>query len=171
MSPLLFTAMLAVAPAQADDALRVTIVSLLSGVEDPVRAEELRALPGDVGAELLALAGSGPSTATRERAAYALGWFPTEAHRSWLATTLADRTAPSGLRRNAAWALANGWGEGALDLLAPALADEDVQLRAQVARALARVGTPACRAAIEARLGVESNAMVRSTLNTALGVK
>lgn len=171
MTPLLLTALLATSPAHADDALRATVTSLLSGVEDPVRAAELQALPGDVGAELLDLARSGPSSSTRERATYALGWFPTEAHRAWLTGVLADRAATSGLRRNAAWALANGWGEGALDALGPALGDEDVQLRAQVVRALAKVGTPACRAALEARLGVESNAMVRNTLQAGLGVK
>lgn len=168
----MLVALCAATPAYADDALRARVADLLSGYEEPVGADALRALGDGVAAELLAIA-SNPteSTAHRERAVYALGWFPSEGTLAWLTERLSDPEAPSGQRRAAAWALVNGWGDAAVPVLAPALASPDTQLRAQCARALGRLGTDAARAVLRAQLATESNPMVRTTLQTALGGK
>lgn len=156
-------------PAVADDALRARVTDLLSGYEDPARAEDLRALPGDVGAELLAIAGDpAQARSRRQGATYALGWFPVDSHRAFLEALVASETADSHLRRSAAWALVHGWGDAAVPAVSGAFASEDVQVRSQVARALGSLGTPTAAAALELRAASESNAMVRDTIALAL---
>jgi HEAT repeat protein len=160
------------APAWADDALHAGVLGLLSGYEDAPAAQDLRALGDGAGAELLAIATDpAESTTHRERATWALGWFPSETNRVWLTTTLGDATAASGMRRSAAWALVNGWGDAALPAVEAGLASDDTQLQAQCARALGHLGTPAARALLQARLATEPNAMVVTTIQTALGGK
>lgn len=172
LAALVLPALALPAPARADDALRATVLELLSGYESGPTAESLRALGPDVGSELYTLAtdASVPST-RRVRAVYALGWFPTDTTRAWLRTTLADRGAESQVRRSAGWALANGWGEAALPELSTALTDPDDQLRAQVVRAIAKVGTVPALDALRARQAVETEPMVARTLTDALAGK
>ena len=159
-------------PVRADDALRAGVLDLLSGYESGPTAESLRALGPDVGAELYALATDPAVPSTRRiRAVYALGWFQTATTRAWLRTTLADRAAESQVRRSAGWALANGWGEAALPELTVALTDPDDQLRAQVVRAIAKVGTAPALDALRARQLAESEPMVARTLTDALAGK
>ena len=161
---------LAVGLASADDALRATVADLLSGYEDPPRAEELRRLGAGVEAELLAI-GQDPaqSRSRRERAVYALGWFPSAMAHAFVEGLATSPVADSHLRRSAVWALANGWGDAAIGSIGTALASEDVQLRNQAARALGRLGTPAAVAALKTRLGDEPNAMVREAISAAIG--
>jgi HEAT repeat protein len=100
----------------------------------------------------------------RTNAVVALGWYPTEEHHLFLSALVNDPAGDKSLRRSAVHALANGWGDAALPDLSKALADDDVQLRNQAARAMGRIGSPAAKAALQARLGVETSAMVRETI-------
>lgn len=158
--------------ARADDALRSTLIDLLSGYEQAATADELRRLGPGVESELLVIADDpSMSRVRREAATYSLGWFPSETTRVWLQGRLADPSVDSHIRRSAAWALANGWQDSAVPDLSTAFADPDVQLRNQIARALGKVGTAAARAALEARLPNETDAMVRTTVQTLLAAK
>lgn len=175
MTGLALSALLAgllASPARADDALRATVLEHLSAYETPATAEDLRALGEGVGPELFAIAQDPAVSRTRRvGAVYALGWFPTEERRAWLTAQLGDGSVDSQIRRSAGWALANGWQEAALPTLTAALADPDAQLRNQVVRAVARIGTPAARDALTARLGVETSSMVRTTIQDSLAAK
>lgn len=165
-------ALLLPAVANADDTLRNAVLEQLSGYESGPSAESLRALGPDVGAELYRLATDPTVPSTRRiRAVYALGWFPTDTTYTWLRTTLVDRAAESQIRRSAGWALANGWGDAAVVDLGVALTDPDEQLRAQVVRALAKVGTVPALDALRARQAVETEPMVARTLTDALAGK
>jgi hypothetical protein len=159
--------------AWADDALRGKVLVLLSGYEDAATESELRALGDGVGGELFAIAqDASVARSRRQGAVQALGWFPTDAHRAWLSALVADGSGDRYLRRSAVHALANGWGDAALPELERALGDEDEQLRNQAARAMGRVGTPAATAALQKRLDVEQNAMVREAISASMrGVK
>ncbi|MFZ5481334.1 MAG: HEAT repeat domain-containing protein [Myxococcota bacterium] len=155
----------------ADDALRAQVLERLSGVEDPATEADLRALGAGVDVELFALAKDGTVPRSRRQSAVqALGWFPNEEHRAWLATLVGDPAGDRFLRRSACHALANGWGDAALPDLGKALADGDEQLRNQAARAIGRIGTPAAKSALEARLAVEPDGMVREAITASLGV-
>lgn len=155
--------------ARADDALRSTLIDLLSGYEQAATADELRRLGPGVEAELLSIAeDAGMSRTRREAATYSLGWFPSDATHTWLQARLVDPATDSHIRRSAAWALANGWKDAAVPDLTAAFADPDAQLRNQIARALGKMGTPTARAALEARLPNETDAMVRTTVQTLL---
>jgi HEAT repeat protein len=157
--------------AHADDTLRAQVVDLLSAYEEPATAAQLRALGADVGAELLAVAQDTTLSHTRRAGAvFALGYFPTDAHRGWLSALATTEGGDSLLRRKAVYALAAGWGDAALLDLGRALAAPDTQLRAATARALGRIGSPAAQDTLRARLAAEADPMVRSTLSSALGV-
>ncbi len=158
-------------PAHADDsALRAQVLDLLSGYEETPTATELQKLGAGVDTELVAIASdSSVGRARRANATWSLGFFPTESTRGFLVALVEDPSADSQLRRSATWALCNGWGDGALDAVKPALAASDVQLRNQAVRAVAKVGTPAARSVLEARLATESSAMVRDAIAQSLG--
>ncbi|MDP2317375.1 MAG: HEAT repeat domain-containing protein [Pseudomonadota bacterium] len=156
--------------ARADEALRGRVLDLLSAYEEPASAADWRALGEGAGAELYAVAQDTSLSHTRRAGAvYALGFFPTEAHRAYLAALATTDGADSLLRRKAVYALGAGWGDRAVPDLARALAAPDSQLRAATARALGKVGTPTAQEALRARLATESDAMVRTTLTTVLG--
>lgn len=153
-------------PAAAGD-LREPVMTLLSGMEDPPSADSLRALGDGVEAELLEICQDGEvSRSKRGRAVHALGWFPSDATRSYL-----DQMLGSGDRlmsRKAAYALATGWGDDAVPLLGRALGSDDVQLRIASAKALGNIGSASAREALQARLADETNATVQSTIQSAL---
>lgn len=154
--------------ASAEDSLREQVVDRLSAYEDPASGAEWRAL--GAGAELYALAqDTSLSPAQRAGAVYALGFFPTAANRAFLAALVGADGADALLRRKAVYALGAGWGEGAILELSGALAAPDTQLRVAAARALGKVGTAAAQSALRARVAVEPNPAVRTTLSTALG--
>ncbi|MDP2306273.1 MAG: HEAT repeat domain-containing protein [Pseudomonadota bacterium] len=163
----------ALAPsARADEALRTKMIDLLSAYEEPPSAADWRALGAGAGAELYSLAQDTTLSHTRRAGAvYALGFFPTDANRAFLAGLVATDASDALLRRKAVYALGAGWGDGALSELTGALSAPDTQLRVAAARALGKVGTPSARAALQAQLGVEADASVRTTLSTALSGK
>ncbi len=172
MGPLLVAFLAAHAPAFADDALRARCLDLLSAYEDPATAADWRALGDGAAAELFAIAQDGALSHTkRGNAIVALGWFPAESHRRYLANLAVSEVEDSLFRRKAVFALGNGWGAGALPELTTALQASDKHLRAAAATALGKVGTPAAADALRARLAVESDAMVRGTLTTTLSAK
>lgn len=168
----MLTLLLAFATAHADDALRARCLDLLSAYEDPATEADWKALGAGVDAELLAIAQDASLSHTRRaNAVFALGFFPSANVRTYLAGLVADEPADGIFRRKAVYALANGYGEGALPELRGALASSDVHLRAATARAVAKIGTPTAKKALEERLAVESDRMVRDTLTAALAGK
>lgn len=169
MRSLLVLLLAAASPAFADDALRAHCLEMLSAYEDPAGEAEWRALGTGAGAELLAIAkDSSLSHTKRANAVVALGWFPSDASRTYL-NTLAGTDGESLFRRKAVYALGNGWGDAAVSDIARALAAPDGQLRAAAARSLGKVGTPAAKDALRARLTVESDGMVRDAISSSLG--
>lgn len=158
--------------AHAESAMRSQVVELLSAYEDPTSAAEWRALGAGAGAELYTLA-QDPTLSRTQRAGavYALGFFPTVTHRAFLVALVSADTSEALSRRKAAYALGTGWGDSAVPELTHALASPDTQLRTAAARALGRVATPGARSALRARLDVETDAAVRSTMSTALSGK
>lgn len=170
--PLLLGSLALSGVAAADDALRARTIELLSAYEEPASAADWQHLGPGVGAELYAVARDATVAPSRRvRAVHALGWFPTDEHRGWLAALAADEAGDTLLRRSAVHALANGWGEGAVPELKTALASPDVQLRAQTAKALGRVGTPAAKQVLTDRLAVEASPAVRDAIGASLGGK
>ena len=120
--------LLATSPPALAGELREQVLEQLSGVEDPPSAEALSALGDGVSDELLALAQDDSLPRTkRGRAVHALGYFPTDAGRSHLTTTLNHDD--NYLARKAVYALGHGWGEAALPELSRALSDDDARLR------------------------------------------
>jgi len=67
------------------------------------------------------------------------------------------------------YALANGWGDQAIDELTVALANPDVQTRMAAANALGHLGTPSAKLALEARLAYETDPTVRTTIEKQMG--
>lgn len=167
---LYLAALLAGAAHAADaDPLRASVLDLLSGYEDTPTASELQGLGAGVDATLMVLVNDGTvSRTTRASAAWSLGFFPSDTTRAFLVGVVGDLTADSHVRRSATWALCNGWGDAALDLVKPALTSTDVQLRNQAVRAVGKVGTSAARDVLQAQLATESSAMVRDAITTSL---
>src|SRR6185503_16511286 len=98
----------------------------------------------------------------RARAIHALGWFPDDTNRAFLVTQA--HGTDSMFVRKAVYALANGWGDGAIPELTLALANHDVQVRMAAAYALGTVGTESAKLALDARLPLESDATVKATI-------
>jgi HEAT repeat protein len=158
-------ALLLTAPAHADEALRSKCIDLLAAYDDPATAEDWRALGDGAPAELMAIARDSKVSSTRRAGAVlALGWFPTPETRTYVTTVLYDVDAANILRRKATFALGNGWGEQAMPELVATLASEDVQLRQAAARAIAKLGTPAAKTALQERLTVEPDRVVRDLI-------
>ena len=169
MRPLLVLLLAVASPAFADEALRARCLDLLSAYEDPAGEAEWRALGAGAGAELLAIAkDSSLSHTKRANAVVALGWFPTDDARGYLAT-LAPTDGESLFRRKAVYALGAGWGDAAVPDLSKALTSPDNPLRAAAARSLGKVGTPAAKDALKARLSVESDRMVLDAIRSSVG--
>lgn len=169
----LFVALLAAAPsAHADEALRTRCLDLLSAYETPATEADWRALGNGVDAELLAIAKDASLSHTRRaNAIVALGYFPADTTRAYLAGLATGESNDGIFRRKAVYALATGYGEGALPELTAALGASDIHLRAAAARALGTVGTAAAKEALKARLAVEGDRMVKETLSATLAGK
>lgn len=168
-SAFFFVGLLWAGAAVADEAMRTKVLDLLSAYESTPTAAEWQAMGSAAAEELFSIAqDKSTSHFQRVRATHALGYFPTDTYRTWLASQLAATTTDAETRRAACYALANGWGDAALPELGAALGDNDVQLRNAAARAISRIGTPASRQVLEARLAVETNSMVRTTLSSLL---
>ena len=98
----------------------------------------------------------------RARAIHALGWFPDDTTRAFLVAQA--RGGNPMFARKAIYALANGWGDQAMDELTVALANPDVQTRMAAANALGHMGTPSAKLALEARLAYETDPTVKATI-------
>jgi HEAT repeat protein len=160
------------ATAHADEAMRGRVLDLLSGIEEPATAADWSALGAAAAPELLAITKDPAALPTqRGNALVALGHFPSAETKSMLSGVVRDTGADTLLRRKACTGLALAFGDEALADLGVALADADVQLRSSAARAIGSVGTPAAKAALEARLGTESNASVRTAISQSLAAK
>ena len=152
----------------ADDATKEQVLGLLSGYEETASPESLKALGGDVPGTLRAIAADTTLSATqRARAIHALGWFPDDTNRAFLAAQA--RGGNPMFARKAIYALANGWGDQAIDELTVALANPDVQTRMAAANALGHMGTPSAKLALEARLAHETDPTVKATIQTQMG--
>ncbi len=157
------------APASADEGARSPLLGLLSGYEHAPSAATLRSVGPSAGDELMVIA-QDPSLSPTQRAGavYALGYFPTDTHRAYLAALVKDDRADPMLRRKAVFALGNGWGDDALPLLAEALGQPDLQLRAAAARSVGRLGSPAAHTLLRDRLAAEPPGMVRGLIAAGL---
>ncbi len=156
-------------PAHAETPLRERVLNLLSGYEDTPSADALHGLGDGVDLALMDIAKDpAAGRSRRSNAVWSLGFFPTDASRAFLLSTVTDAAADSQLRRSATWALCNGWGDAALADVKPALESSDEQLRNQAVRAVAKVGSPAARAILQERLASDGSAMVRATITTSL---
>jgi HEAT repeat protein len=152
----------------ADDATRQQVLGLLGGYEETASPDSLKALDGDVPGTLRAIASDTtlPST-QRARAIHALGWFPDDTNRAFL--VVHARGGDPMFARKAVYALANGWGDKAIDELTVALANPDVQTRMAAANALGRMGTPSAKLTLEARLVHETDPTVKANIETQMG--
>ena len=166
-SALLFVLALGQAAA-AEDPSKEQLLGLLSGYEETASPDALRALSGDVPATLRAIVADPSLTQTqRARALHALGWFPDDTNRALLVTHARGNNPM--FARKAIYALANGWGDQAIDELTVALANPDVQTRMAAANALGHLGTPSAKLALEARLAYETDPTVRTTIEKQMG--
>lgn len=164
----LFALPLAVGTARADDAARTLVLTRLGGMEDAPSAADFADIPS-ASTELLAIAkDSSVPHSRRGNAIVALGWFPVDAHRDYLAGLLKDTLADPFLRKKAVFGLANGWGDSALPTIELALTSPDVQLRMAAVHALARIGSKTALGLLRARLETESDPAVRESLSAAL---
>ena len=147
----------------ADDATRQQVLGLLSGYEETASPDSLKALDGDVPGTLRTIASDTTLTSTqRARAIHALGWFPDDTNRGFLVAQA--RGGNPMFARKAIYALANGWGDQAMDELTVALANPDVQTRMAAANALGHLGTTSAKLTLEARLAYETDPTVRTTI-------
>ena len=152
----------------ADDATKQQVLGLLSGYEETASPDSLKAIDGNVPGTLRSIASDTTLSATqRARAIHALGWFPDDETRAFLVAH-AHGNNPM-FARKAIYALANGWGDQAIDELTVALANPDVQTRMAAANALGHVGTPSAKLALEARLAYETDPTVRTTIEKQMG--
>lgn len=168
----MLTLLLAIPSAHADDALRARCLDLLSAYEEPATEADWKRLEAGVEGELLGIAQDAALSHTkRANAIFALGFFPSPSVRTYLAGLVATEPNDGIFRRKAAYALASGYGDAALPELVAALGASDVHLRAATARAIGTIGTAAAKKALEDRLVVEKDRMVREALTGALAGK
>ena len=165
--PLLLVAALALpAVAQTTD-VRKTVETLLGGIEKPAGDDEWVAL-GDVAVpHLLAIAGDeGTTRSTRARAVAALGNFSGEEVVGFLRQVLDSGDAT--LQRKALRSLARAGGAAELERIGAFLDSENTTLREAAAHALGILGTDEARAALTARLAVETSTAVTATIEEEL---
>jgi HEAT repeat protein len=166
-SALLFVLALGQAAA-AEDPSKEQVLGLLSGYEETASPDSLKAL------RAMCPRHSAQSSRTRRsrrrsgrgRSMRSAGSPTTRTARS------SSRTARGGnpmFARKAVYALANGWGDQAIDELTVALANPDVQTRMAAASALGHMATPSAKLALEARLAYETDPTVRNTIEKQMG--
>jgi len=163
--------LLAAAPAAAepsDGDLRLTVETMLGGLESTSTNEQWAALGDGAVPHLLAILGDeGQKRSTRARAVAALGNFPTPE----VVTALNALLEPDGdkvLQRKALHALARTGGVDQLDRIQAFLASDDTTLRQAAVHALAVIKTDAARAALEAHRAVESSTAVTKAIDEEL---
>lgn len=167
LAALFLSALLPLSAAHAGEH-RDAVMDLLNAYDTPTTQADLEAIGDGVVAELKEIADDGSvATSRRGRAISALQYFPSDDTRTFLADKL-EKGDKSLYRRKAAGALGAGWGEPAVELLAPYLSDKDEQVRMAVARALGTVGGDEAKVALEGRLKKEEAEAVKETLETAL---
>ncbi len=169
MRTLLTAILLAASLPAAAGELREPVMDLLNAYESTATPDQLAALGEGVAEELMAIADDGEvANSRRGRELTALGYFPGDETRAFLEARLADEDASSLLRRKAAYALGEGWGEAAVSPLGAALADDDVQLRIAAAGSLAKISGDAAEQALKSRLAVEDSDAAREAIEKAL---
>lgn len=148
---------------------RDAVLDLLNAYESVPSRADLVAIGDDVDAELMAIADDGSvPTSRRGRAVTALQHVPNPQVRAWLERRL-ERDDSSLLRRKAAWALAKGFGEGAIPALGRALDDADAQLRIAAAQALGSLDSASARATLKGRLAQETEPAVTAAIRKSMG--
>jgi HEAT repeat protein len=153
----------------ADASVARQVQDLLAAYEEAPGAQELQALGPEAADVLRGLAQDAHQpVSTRARAVHALGWFPDATDHDLLLGWAQDGSTEKILRRKAVFALVNGWGEAAIPEVAPLLADDDVQLRLAVVRALSGLPADKVRDVLQNRLAVEQSRTVRDALTRAI---
>ncbi len=142
---------------------------LLSGYEGGPAEATWRALGPETLAVLIALYDA-PQEApfVRQRAIAAAAYYPSAATRTFLHAVLVTPGQSDLFLRTAVDALARAFGADAWAEVQPWLAHPAVTVRMGAVRAAVRIGTPATRTALRARLRVEQDAEVRDALTAAL---
>ncbi len=147
---------------------RDAVMDVLNAYEDVPTQADLAALGDGIDQELMEIADDHAVPSTRRgRAISALQHYRTDAVRAFLDAHV-DAADKGILRRKSVYSLA-AWGDAAVDKIATALADDDVQLRIAAASALGSIGTDEAKAALTARQAVESETAVSDALRKALG--
>lgn len=155
--------------AHADDALRGQILDLLSGVEEPATAADFAALGEGVGTELQAIARDADVLPTqRGNALVALGQFPSDDAHSLLSGVLRENGGNKLLRRKACTGLAVGFGDAAVPELVAVFAEGDTMMSTAVANALAMVGTPTAKLALQTQQAIEKSGSVQTAISTSI---
>lgn len=165
----LFAAVIApnVATAQATAQVpsKEQVRAMLSGVDTAPSAETWRRLGPDTLLTLVALYDD-PSTPffVRMRAVSAAAHYPTPATKTFLEAVARAPGQRDLIVRRAIVALGQAFGADALASVRPYLAHPEPSVREGAVRTIAAMGTPAARAALEARANVETDPTVRAAL-------
>jgi len=161
----LFAALTAPNVATAQAPSKEQVRALLSGVDTAPSAEAWRRLGPDTLLTLVALYDD-PSTPffVRMRAVSAAAHYPTPATKTFLEAVARAPGQRDLIVRRALVALGEAFGPDALSSVRPYLAHPEPSVREGAARTIAAMGTPAARAALEARANVETDPTVRAAL-------
>lgn len=152
-------------PVQVDPELRKKLIVLLSGIEHMPSKEEFARLgtePQLIAALQSVVADPAAAMYQRTQAAAGLGFYPQPEARQTLEDLLNSASTDPLLRRPALKAYAHAFGPEAVPLVSKMLEHPDRNTREAAVRALAAVGTPAARKAIEARVNVEPDAALKT---------
>jgi len=156
-------------PALAAPPDLATVRELLSGYEGGPAESTWRALgPETLGVLIALYDAQDEAPYVRQRAVAAAAYYPSPAMRTFLHAVLITPGQSDLFVRTAIDALARAFGAAAWDEVQPHLAHPAVTVRMGAVRAAVRIGTPAVRAALRARLRVEQDAEVREALTAAL---
>jgi hypothetical protein len=156
-------------PASAET--RQKLIELMSGIEHmPSKEEFLRIAPeNQVVAVLSSVLTDGKAKMMhRTQAVAGLRFFPTPESRATFEALLTDTTTSELLLRPGVKAYATAFGNDAVPVASKLLAHTDRNTRESAVRALAEVGTPAARKAVEARLPVEQDTKLQEMTKTTL---
>jgi hypothetical protein len=142
---------------------------LLSGYEGGPAESTWRALgPETLGVLIALYDAQDEAPYVRQRAVAAAAYYPSPAARTFLRAVLVTPGQSDLFVRTAVDALARAFGAAAWDEVRPYLAHPAVTVRMGAVRAAVRIGTPATRDALRARLRTEQDAEVREALTAAL---
>jgi hypothetical protein len=156
-------------PAQAAPPDVATVRELLSGYEGGPAESTWRALgPETLGVLIALYDAQDEAPYVRQRAVAAAAYYPSPATRTFLRAVLVTPGQSDLFVRTAVDALARAFGADAWSEVQPYLAHPAVTVRMGAVRAAVRIGTPATRDALRARLRVEQDAEVRESLTAAL---